>query len=195
MLSQAIYGQQMYNNQAPIYRFLVSTTLGTVTNFESEEKNLQHYELQIGYKITPKDRLGLKVATWKLFEPLGIPLWDPKFRKESEWYPGRLKQSGIGVTYQRLLWRGLFATVEIMPTKKTYLDTNKKKVDDGFMLYTSYHVGYHIPLFKNRFYLEPQFHCNYWPINTKGPQSFEAQESKWNNYFLLEPNIYFGVKF
>jgi hypothetical protein len=108
---------------------------------------------------------------------------------------GRLRESGIGVTYQRILWKGLFATIEIFPLKKTYLDEAKKKIGNGFKLYTTYHLGYHIPLFKDRLYIEPQIHCNYWPINTKGPQGFDEKERKWNNYFLFEPNLYIGINF
>lgn len=179
----------------PNHKFSINTTLGTLTNFESEETNLQHYEFHLGYKITPKDKIGIKVATWKLFEPMGIPMWDTLFRKESEWYPGRLKESGIGLTYQRLIWKGLFAAIEIMPLKKTYFDENKKKIGNGFKLYTTYHLGYHIPLFKNRMYIEPQIHCNYWPIDTKTPQGFKEKDSKWSNYFLFEPNLYIGFNF
>jgi hypothetical protein len=82
-----------------------------------------------------------------------------------------------------------------VPLKKTYLDENNKKIEDGFKLYTSYHLGYHIPLFKDRLYFEPQIHCNYWPIDTKGPQGFEEKERKWNNYFLFEPNLFFWCQF
>jgi hypothetical protein len=176
-------------------KFSVSTTYLTFLNFGAEKTNTHHYEFHFGYKITPKDKIGIKIATWKLFAPMGIPLWDPLFQKESEFFPGRLRESGIGVTYQRILWKGLFASAEIYPLWKTYLDENNKKIGDGFKLYTSYHLGYHIPLFKNRLYIEPQVHCNYWPIDTKTPQSFQENESKWNNYFLFEPNLYIGVNF
>ena len=88
-------------------------------------------------KITPKDKIEIKVATWRLFEPMGIP-WGPYKMQESEAYPGRLKESGIGITYQRILWKGLFTQIEILPLWKTYLDENKNKIDDGFKLYTSY---------------------------------------------------------
>jgi hypothetical protein len=179
----------------PYHKFSVSTTYLSFTNFGPEETNIHMYEFHVGYKLTPKDKIELKVATWKLFAPMGIPMWDPLFMQESEFYPGRLKESGIGVTYQRMLWKGLYAQIEILPLWKTYLDENNKKVDDGFKLYTTYHIGYHISLFKNRFYIEPQVHCNYWPIDTKGPQGFENKESKWNNYLLFEPNLYFGVNF
>ncbi len=182
-------------DKVPSYKFSVSTTWLTFANTESEETNVHMYEFHFGYKITSKNKIEIKVATWKTFEPFGIPLWDPLLKKESEWYPGRIRESGIGITYQRFLWKGLFAQIEILPLWKIYLDENNKKIEDGFKLYTSYHLGYHIPLFKDRLYFEPQIHCNYWPIDTKGPQGFEEKESKWNNYFLFEPNLFIGVNF
>jgi hypothetical protein len=184
-----------FEKTVPDYRCSVSTTWLTFANFGPEKTNTHHYEFHFGYKITPKDNIGIKVTTWSLFAPMGIP-WGPYIMKESESYPGRIKESGIGITYQRILWKGLFTSIEILPLKKTYLDENKKKLDEGFKLYTSYHLGYHVPLFKNRLFLEPQIHCNYWPIDTKGPQSFEENENKWSNkYFLFEPNLYIGVNF
>jgi hypothetical protein len=184
-----------FEQTVPYRKFSVSTTFLSFVNFESEETNLHHYEIHVGYKISPKDRIQLKAVTWKLFEPMGIPLWDENFRKESEYYPGKLWETGLGVTYQRLLWKGLYAQIEVLPLYKTYLDTDDKEIGNGFKLYTTYHLGYHIPLFKNRFFIEPQVHCNYWPIDTNIPGEFKEKEDKWNNYFLFEPNLYIGVKF
>ena len=179
----------------PSYKFSVSTTYLIFMNFGAEETNTHHYEFHFGYRLTPKDKIGIKVATWQLFAPMGIQMWDPLFRDESEFYPGKLKEMGIGVTYQRILWKGLFIAAEIYPLRKTYLDENKEEIGNGFKLYTSYHLGYHVPLFKNRLYIEPQVHCNYWPVDSKGPQGFEEKDSKWTNYFLFEPNLYIGVNF
>ncbi len=182
-------------NTAPDFKFSVGTTYLIFLNFGPELKNTHHYEFHFGYKLTPKDKIGIKVATWKLFAPMGIQLWDPLFQDESEFYPGKLRERGIGVTYQRILWKGLFAAAEIYPLWKTYLDENNEDTGSGFKLYTSYHLGYQIRLLKNRMYLEPQVHCNYWPIDSQGPQDFEEKESKWSKYFLFEPNLYIGVNF
>jgi hypothetical protein len=179
----------------PDNKITVSTTWLTFANFGAEKTNTHHYEFHFGYKLTPKDKIGIKVATWKLFAPLGMPMQEQLKYEENNFYPGRIRESGIGITYQRVLWKGLFASIEILPLKKTYLDEYNKKIDDGFKLYTSYHLGYHVPLFNNRLFIEPQIHCNYWPIDTRGPQGFEEKESKWNNYFLFEPNLYIGVNF
>ena len=94
-----------------------------------------------------------------------------------------------------MLWKGLFATVEILPQLKTYIDDNNNAIGKLFKQYTSYHLGCHIPLFNNRMYIEPQIHCNYWPINTNTPQSFQELDKEWNNYFLFEPNLYIGFNF
>ena len=94
-----------------------------------------------------------------------------------------------------MIWKGLFAAVEILPQLKTYLDENDKKIDTGFKLYTSYHLGYHISLFKNRMFIEPQIHCNYWPIDTKAPHGFKEIDDAWNNYLLFEPNLTIGINF
>jgi hypothetical protein len=177
------------------YKFSVGTTWLTFLNFEPEETNTHHYELHLGYKLTPKDKIGIKAATWELFAPMGIPFLEAVQMKESTFFPGKLHEKGIGITYQRLLWKGLFASIEILPLKKTYFDDNNEKIRSGFKLYTTYHLGYHIPLFKNRMYIDPQIHCNYWPIDKKAPPSFQVEENKWNNYMLFEPNIYIGFNF
>lgn len=176
-------------------KFSVSTTYLSFVNFGEEKTNTHHYELHVGYKLTPKDRIGIKLATWKMFAPMGMPMQEQLKFDENNFYPGRLRESGLGVTYQRMLWKGLFATIEVLPQLKTYIDKNDKKIGNGFKLYTSYHLGYHISFFKDRVYLEPQIHCQYWPINTNVPQGFKDKDSKWNNYFLFEPNLYIGFKF
>ncbi|HEY5122898.1 MAG TPA: hypothetical protein VIK14_04105 [Ignavibacteria bacterium] len=192
-LTQKVRGT--IKDTVPNHKFSVSTTWLTFANFGAEKTNTHHYEFHFKYKVTPKDIIGIKVAAWKLFAPLGMPMQEQLKFEESNFYPGRLREIGIGVTYQRMIWKGLFATLEILPQLKTYLDENNRKIGNGFKLYTTCHLGYHIAMFKNRIYIEPQIHCNYWPINTKAPQSFQVQENKWNNYFLFEPNIYIGVNF
>jgi len=178
------------------YKFSVFTALWTFTNFGKPETNTQHYELQARYYLTDKDAIGIKAATWKLFAPMGMDIWDEQLLNEESFYPGRLKESGVGVTYQRKLWKGLFATLEVMPLLTEYIDESDAKMSKGFKLYNSYHLGYHIPLFKNkRFFIEPQLHVNHWPINTNVPENFKQLEQKWDNVLLIEPNLYVGFKF
>jgi hypothetical protein len=180
------------------YKYSISSTWLSFVNFGEKKTNTQHYELHIKYALTPKDKVGIKLTTWSLFQPMGIVWWDDllhKIETESEFYPGRLKEVGIGVSYQRLLWKGLFATVEVLPQFKTYVDFNNQILAKGFKLYTSYHLGYHISLFNQRMFIEPQIHCQNWMIDTKAPQGFHELDSKWRNYFLFEPNLYIGFNF
>lgn len=183
------------DNLLPDYRWSSGTTYLTFMNFGEEKTNTHHYEFHVKYQLSSNDIIGIKAATWKLFAPMGIQYWESGFLEESEFFPGRLRESGIGITYQRLLWKGLFATVEVLPLYKTYLDADNHKLGNGFKLYTTYHLGYHFGLFKNRMFVEPQIHCNYWPIDTNIPQEFKQKEDKWGNYFLFEPNLYIGINF
>ena len=176
-------------------KFSVSSTYLSFVNFGEEKTNTHHYEFHVGYNLTPKDKIGIKLASWKMFAPMGMPMQEQLKFDENNFYPGRLRESGIGVTYQRMLWKGLFATVEVLPQLKRYLDENDKNIGNGFKLYTSYHLGYHFSFFKDRMFVEPQIHCNYWPVNTNTPESFKEKDDKWNNYFLFEPNLYIGFKF
>jgi hypothetical protein len=185
----------LIKDNVPNQKFSVSTTYLTFLNFGSEKTNTHHYEFHFGYRLTPKDKIGIKVATWKMFAPMGMPIQEQLKFDEANFYSGRLRETGIGITYQRMIWKGLFATIEILPQLKTYLDENDKKIGNGFKLYTSYHLGYHIAFFKNRMFVEPQIHCNYWPIDTNTPRSFKEMDNKWNNYLLFEPNLYIGFRF
>jgi hypothetical protein len=164
-----------------------------------DRTHTQHIELHIKRNLDDKNILGLKLATWRLFQPMGITWWDglpDKIESESEFYPGHVRASGIGITYQRMLWKGLFATVEVLPQFQTYLDENDKKVGDGFQLYNSYHLGYHIAFGKQkRFFIEPQVHCQHWMFDNNAPEGFRELDDKWRSYFLFEPNLYFGIKF
>jgi hypothetical protein len=173
--------------------FSLSTTYLVFANFGEEMTNTHHYELHLKYDLTPKDKIGIKLAAWKLFRPMGILWWEGALEMDkNEFYPGELWENGIGVTYQRMIWKGLFATVELLPQIKTYLDEDDTIIGNGFKLYTSLHLGYRIPLFKDRVFMEPQIHCQWWPIDTNIPQRFKEKEGKWHNVFLFEPKVYRG---
>ena len=192
-------GNDTVKDAMSIRKYSLSTIAIAPPNwFEEEEINTQHIELHFKYDLTSKDKIGIKFATWKLFQPMGITWWDGLLETldtKSEFYPGRLREIGLGVSYQRLLWKELFATIEVLPQLKTYLDEDNNKIANGFKLYTSYHIGYHIPLFKNRIFIEPQIHCQNWMFDTNTPQGFKELDRKWRTYFLFEPNMYIGVKF
>ncbi|MEZ4939771.1 MAG: hypothetical protein R3D58_02820 [Saprospiraceae bacterium] len=164
-----------------------------------DRTHTQHIEFHVKRNLDNKNIIGAKFATWRLFQPMGITWWDgllDKIESQSEFYPGYVRETGLGITYQRMLWKGLFATVEVLPQFKTYLDENNKKIANGFKLYNSYHLGYHIAFGKKkRFFIEPQVHSQHWIFDTNTPEGFKYLDDKWGNYFLFEPNLYFGVNF
>ncbi len=165
----------------------------------NDKTHTQHIELHVKRNLDNKNIIGIKLATWRLFQPMGIQWGDgllDKVKSESEFYPGHVRESGIGISYQRMLWKGLFASVEVLPQFKTYLDQDNKKVANGFKLYNSFHLGYHLAFGKSkRFFIEPQVHSQFWIFDTNTPSEFKSLDKKWKNYFLFEPNIYLGVNF
>ena len=165
----------------------------------NDRMHTQHIEFHVKRNLDNKNIIGLKLATWRLFQPMGIVWWDGLLNKldtKSEFYPGYVRHTGIGMSYQRMLWKGLFTTVEVLPQFKTYLDLENNKIANGFKLYNSFHLGYHISIGKKkRFFIEPQVHSQFWVFDTNTPDEFKALDDKWRNYFLFEPNIYVGFNF
>ncbi len=165
----------------------------------NDRTHTRHIELHVKRNLDDKNIIGIKFATWRLFQPMGIVWWDgllDKVKSESEFYPGHVRETGLGITYQRMLWKGLFATVEVLPQFKTYLDEGGSKIQNGFKLYNSFHLGYHFAFGKKkRFFIEPQVHSQFWVFDTNTPDKFKTLDDKWRNYFLFEPNLYFGINF
>lgn len=197
--AQQILEPEKHNNSDLKYRVsFPAIILGNIGK-GGERTNTQHIELHVKRELDAKNIVGVKFATWRLFQPMGIQWWDglrDKIDSETEFYPGYLHETGVGISYQRMLWKGLFASVEVLPLYKTYLDLDDKKIANGFKLYNSYHVGYHFAFGKKKqFFIEPQFHCNVWHFDTNTPESFKQLDNKWDSYFLFEPNLYIGIKF
>ncbi|MGB6037528.1 MAG: hypothetical protein WBG42_14735 [Cryomorphaceae bacterium] len=159
----------------------------------------QMVELHVKRNLDNKNIIGVKFATWRLFQPMGITWWDgvvDKIDSGTEYYDGYLRETGIGITYQRMLWKGLFASIEVLPQIQTYTDLDGNKIKNGFKVYNSYHLGYHVSIGKKkRFFVEPQVHINQWMFDNNSPEGFKEFDDKYGNVFLFEPNIYLGWKF
>ena len=172
---------------------------GLIEDPWDDRTSTRHLELHVKRNLDNKNIIGVKVAYWRLFQPMGITWWDgilDVLETESEFYPGHVREMGVGITYQRMLWKGLFATVEVLPQFQTYTDLNGDKIGNDFKLYTSYHLGYHIAFGKKKhFFIEPQVNCMYWMLDNNAPDGFKQLDDKWRNYFLFEPQIYLGWSF
>ena len=161
--------------------------------------SIQMVELHVKRNLDNKNIIGVKFVTWRLFQPMGILWWQgllDKIEDGSEYYDGYLRETGIGVSYQRMLWKGLFASIEVVPQIQTYTDLDGNKIKNGFKVYNSYHLGYHFDFGKKKhFFIEPQVHINQWMFDNNSPVGFKEHDVKYGNIFLFEPNLYIGWKF
>ena len=147
------------------------------------------YQINYGYRLTPKDAIIAEAKTWTYHEPIGT------YGSSEEDYPGKVRAYGIAVGYQRFLWKNLYTTVQATPFLLQYYDTEDEKIQKGFQLYLQLRLGYRFEFFDKCVFLEPSLVCNYWPVNTNMPKSFAEIESGSPNYFLFEPGLSFGFKF
>ncbi len=152
------------------------------------------YQLILGFRLDEKNSIFLNAITWKYRAPLGIP-FGPRFDSPEEEYPGHVRAFGLGLGYQRFLWKGLFASLYATPFLQDYHQAGSQKVESGFQLFLQAQLGYQVELFRGRMYLKPALSCNYWPVNTNLPSAFRDREKAWPNYFLLEPHLNIGIRF
>lgn len=152
-------------------------------------------QLNVGYRITGKDVLSVELITWKHAWPLGInPFYNEAYGTPEEKYPGHIREYGVGLAYQRYFWKGLYAATHAMPMWQTYNNENGNKVGDGFIIFNTYRVGYHVKLFKDRLFIEPSIGIAGRPYFSEMPAGFKEKDDKWPKW-TPEPGLHFGVNF
>lgn len=172
----------------------VGSTMFVLGNFSPTNKP-DFVQLNIGYRLTGKDVVSLELKTWKYAWSLGIPIIGDSFEAPEEEFPGYIREYGFTLVYQRFLWKGLYAGVHSMSAWQTFNDENDKEIGKGFQIFNTYRVGYHVKLFKDRFFIEPSIAITHRPFHTNMPDSFKQKDDKWPNYFLGEPGLHFGYNF
>jgi hypothetical protein len=178
-------------------KFFVGSTLLMLGNFIPNDPNAPEFiQLNVGYRITPKNVVFLEFKTSKFNWPLGMP-WEEIVDEQRAQYnfPGYVRQYVLGVAYNRFWWKGLYTAVHAMNAFQTYRNVDKTKITNGYTLFMTYRLGYQVKLFKNRFFFEPSIGITHWPIKTNTPESFKLEESKWPKYFGYEPGLHFGFNF
>ena len=184
-----------YAKQDSIYKkYFVGSTLFMLGNFSTVNKP-DFVQLNLGYRITGKDVISLELITWKHAWPLGInPFYDKEYGTPEEKFPGYIREYGIGLAYQRYLWKGLYVAVHAMPMWQTFMNENGDKVDNGFIIFNTNRVGYHIKLFKDRFFIEPSLGIAGRAFYTEMPDGFKEKDDQWPKY-TPEPGLHFGYNF
>ena len=194
VLASSLQVNAQYDKQDSTYKkYFVGSTLLMLGNLD-RVNNPAFIQLNIGYRITPKDVVFLELKSSKFAWPLGIP-WGKSFDAPGENYPGYVRQKVIGFAYNRFWWKGLYTGVHAMNAFQKYYDEDNKKIANGFTLFMTYRLGYQVKLFKNRFFIEPSIGLTHWPVKTNTPPSFQAKENKWPKYFGYEPGLHFGYNF
>lgn len=192
MLTNSLQLQAQYAKQDSTSRkFFIGSTLWLLGNYIPDDTNPPELaQLNFGYQITPKDVISVELKTWRYAWPLGIPYGESRTAPEEK-YPGYVKAFGIGLVYQHFWWKGAYTSIDAGNMLQKYIDEDNKHIQNGYQLFLTYRLGYHIQLFKNRFFLEPSLAITHWPINTNVPESFTALEkngkitSYLNQVFIL----------
>ena len=145
-------------------------------------------QLNYGYQLTRKDFILVEAKTWTYYEPLGT------YGSSEELYPGKVRAYGVGLGYQRFLWKNVYTSVVATPMLQQFYDTDNKRIQDGFQLYFENTLGYRFEFFGKRLFVEPAFGLTYWPVNTNFPAAFAEIESGKPAY-KFEPRASFGFRF
>ncbi|MCU0429178.1 MAG: hypothetical protein MUF42_04330 [Cytophagaceae bacterium] len=173
-------------------RWYVGSSLFLFGNLD-KVNNPEYVQLNLGYRINPKNVISVEFKRSIYSWPIGIP-FGPSFDAPGLNYPGHARILAPTLAYQRFWWKGVYTSVFALNAFEKYFDENKKKIGNGFTLYMNFHLGYQFKFFKNRFFFEPAIGCSYWPIRTNLPDSFKEAEKKWPNYFI-QPGLHFGYNF
>jgi hypothetical protein len=174
-------------------RWYIGSSLFMLGNF-AKVNNPEYVQLNIGYRITPKNVVSFEFKRSIYSWPIGIPFGSPSFDAPGKNYPGHARILAPTIGYQHFWWKGVYTSVYALNAFEKYLDGNNKKIGNGYTLYMNFHLGYQFKFFKNRLFFEPAIGCSYWPIRTNVPESFKEAEKDWPNYFI-QPGFHFGYNF
>ena len=195
MVAGTLQVKAQYAKQDSTYRkFFVGSTLFMLANLVPDNNKPEMVYLNLGYRITGRDVISLELKTWKYAWPIGIP-FGKSFEADGEGFPGYIREHGFSLAYYRFLWKGLFAQVDVMPAWQTFVNDNGNKIDNGFQVFNTYSIGYHVKLFKDRFFIQPSLAITHRPYQSKMPDSFKQIDERWSKFFFGQPGLHFGYNF
>ena len=174
-------------------RCFIGSTFLMLGNLSTTNKP-DFLQLNFGYRITPKDVVSIEANTWKYGWPLGIP-YGKSFEAPEEKFPGYIREYGVAIAYQRFLWKGVYVAAHAMNASQKFMDDNNNKIKNGYQLFMTYRLGYHISFCKDRFFIEPSIAVTHRPIHNTMPESFAKLDNKWSKFFIGEPGLHFGYNF
>jgi hypothetical protein len=195
IMASPLQVQAQYDKQDSTYkRYFVGSTMFMLANLIPDNNPPELVYVNLGYRITGKDVISLELKTWKYGWPIGIP-FGKSYEAEGEGFPGTVRDRGVSLNYQRFLRKGLFARVDVMPAWQSFADENGDKIDTGFQVFNTYAMGYHVKLFKDRFFIQPAVAVTHRPYQSTMPDAFKQVDDRWPRFFYGEPGLHFGYNF
>lgn len=186
---------QYYSPDSTYKRWFAGSTLFLLGNL-ARVNPPDFAQINVGYRITGRDVITLEPKTWKYAWPNGIhPFFNTSYGKPEEKFPGFVRETGFSLAYQRFIRKGLYAEVNLMPAWQRFVHNNGRKTDNGFQLFNTYRLGYHIKLFRDRFFLQPSVAITHRAYHTRLPDGFKQLDDKWPKFILGEPGFHFGFNF
>lgn len=197
MFAGSVQVNAQYTRQDSTFKkWFAGTSLFVIMGNFDKENPPNFVQLDIGYRLTGRDVIRVSPKTWKYAWPNGIhPFLNKAYKKPEERFPGFIREYGITLSYQRFLWKGLYAQLDVMPTYQVFVNDNRRRVDNGFQLFNSYRAGYHIKLFKDKFFLQPSICVTHRAYHTTLPDAFKQKDDKWSKFVFPEPGLNIGYNF
>lgn len=194
MMTVTLHLNAQYASTDSTYnKWFIGSTIFLLGNFATTNSP-DFAQVNIGYRITGKDVITLEPKTWKYAWPNGIhPFFNKSYGKPEEEFPGYVREYGISVSYQRFFTKGLYTEVNVMPTLQNFVNENSEKNDNGFQVFNTYRIGYHIKLFKDRCFIQPSLAITHRAYHTKLPDGFKQLDDKWSKFVFVEPGLHFGI--
>lgn len=194
ILVSSLQANAQYSIQDSAYKkCFIGSTFFMLGNLSASNRP-DFVQINLGYRITGKDNVSLEIKTWKYAWSLGIP-YGRSFEASEEQFPGYIREYGFAIAYQHYWWKGLYSAIHVMSARQNFMDENGNSIDDGFQIFNTYRAGYHIKLFKDRFFIEPSIAVTHRPYHTKMPNLFKQIDDRWPKYFIGEPGLHFGYNF
>lgn len=184
---------QYSKTDSSYHKWFIGTSLFVLFgNFDT--KNPPNFvQLDIGYRITGKDVVRLSPKTWKYAWPNGIhPFFNKAYKKSEEKFPGYIREYGVTASYARFFGKSFYAQLDVMPTYQIFANENGKRIDNGFQIFNSYRIGYHIKLFKDKLFLQPSICMTHRAYHTTLPDGFKELDDKWSKFIFPEPGLNIG---
>ena len=195
MLTGSFQLKAQYSKQDTTYKkCFIGSSLFVLANLMPDNNSPDFVQLNVGYRLSPRDAISLELKTWTYAWSLGIP-YGKSFETPEEKFPGYIREYGFALAYQRYFWKGLYAGVHVMNAWQTFANDNGNKIDNGFQIFNTYRLGYHVKLFKDRFFIQPSIAITHRPYHSKMPDSFKQLDDKWSKFFIGEPGLHFGYNF